>query len=99
MQMRTQMKNALRRLRMLERLPQFQPPPSVPKQILDRALQQMSNDDLELLKNMVRDSQAGVGRTPSERESAMLAEQGATLDTEARRMGFKSFAEAERKAR
>jgi hypothetical protein len=99
MRMRTQMKNALRRLRVLERLPQFQPPPSVLKQIVDRALQQMSNDDLELLKQIVRDSQAGVGRTPSERESAMLTEQNATLDTEARRRGFKSFAEAQRKGR
>ena len=99
MQVRTQMKNAPRRLRALERSPQFGPPPSLLKQIEDRALRQMSDEDLQIMKHLVIDFQTGGVRTPTERESKMLAVQSATLDTEAQRIGFKSFAEAERKGK
>jgi len=99
MQVRTQMKNALRRLRALERSPQFQPPQSLLKQIEDRALKQASDEDLEMMKLLVIDCQKGGARTPTERESKMLAAHSATLDAEAQRIGFKSFAEAERKGK
>jgi hypothetical protein len=91
-------KNVRRRLHVLEQLPQFQPPPSPLEQIEDRALRQISDEDLEVLINMTRDLEAGVRRTVSERESAMLVVRNAVLETEARRMGFKSFAQAKRSA-
>jgi hypothetical protein len=96
MQVRTRMKNALRRLRALERSPQFQPPPSLLKQIENRALRQISDEDLEVMIKMTRDLEAGVRQTISERESAMLVAHNAALETEARRMGFRSFAQAKR---
>jgi hypothetical protein len=90
------MKNVRRRLHVLEQLPQFQPPPSRLEQIEDLALRQISDEDLEVMKNMTRDLVAGVRRTISERESAMLVAHSAARETAARRMGFKSFAQAER---
>ena len=66
------MKNVRRRLHVLEQLPRFQPPPSPFEQIEDRALRQISDEDLEVMMNMTRDLVAGVRRTISERESAML---------------------------
>jgi hypothetical protein len=98
MQMPTQMKNALRRLRVLERLPHLQPPPSPFEQIEDRALRQISDEDLEVMIKMTRDLEAGVRQTISERESAMLVAHNAARETEARRMGFRSFAQAKRRA-
>jgi hypothetical protein len=92
------MKNVRRRLHVLEQLPQFQPPPSPLEQIEDRALRQISDEDLEVMMNMTRDLVAGVRRTISERESAMLAAHKAARETEARRMGFRSFAQAKRSA-
>jgi hypothetical protein len=90
------MRNVERRLRVLERLPQFQPPPSRLEQIEGLALRQISDEDLEVLMNMTRDLEAGVRTTISERESAAVAAQNAARESEAQRMGFKSFAEATR---
>jgi hypothetical protein len=92
------MNNVRRRLHVLEQLPQFQPPPSPLEQIEDRALRQISNEDLEVMINMTRDLEAGVRQTISERESAMLVAHNAARETEARRMGFRSFAQAKRSA-
>jgi hypothetical protein len=92
------MKNVRRRLHVLEQLPQFQPPPSSLEQIENRALRQISDEDLEVMMNMTRDLVAGVRQTISERESAMLAVHDAAREMEARRMGFRSFAQAKRSA-
>jgi hypothetical protein len=90
------MRNVERRLQVLERLPQFQPPPSLLEQIKSLALRQLSDEDLEMMIHMTRDLEGGVRTTISERESATVAAQGAALETEAQRMGFRSFAEAAR---
>ena len=89
------MRNVERRLRVLERSPQFQPPPSRLEQIESLALRQLSDEDLEVMINMTRDLEAGVRTTISERESAAVAAQNAIREAEAQRMGFRSFAEAE----
>jgi hypothetical protein len=89
------MRNTHRRLNKLEQLPQFQPPPSPLKQIQDRAMQQVSDEDLAAMKIIAADLEAGVSRTPTERELAILEAHSAALETEARRMGLRSFAEAE----
>jgi hypothetical protein len=92
-----QMRNMLRRLQALERLPQFQPPPSPLEQIRKLALDQMSHEDLEVIIHMVeRDRGESQILLPS--EVAALARRSAALETEARRMGFTSFADAERRA-
>ena len=85
-----------RRLQVLERLFEFRPPPSPCEQIQTLALGHMSGEDLELMLNMVSDRGGSVRRTPLQHESALLAVWEAALETEARRMGFESFAEAER---
>jgi hypothetical protein len=71
------MRNVERRLRALERSPQFQPPPSRLEQIEGLALRQLSDEDLEVMINMTRDLEAGVRSTISERESAAVAAQNA----------------------
>ena len=98
MQMQMQMRNMRRRLDALERLPQFQPPPSPLEQIRKLAEDQMSDADLELLLNMFRDQERGVCRPRLPSEVAALARHDAALETEAQRMGFKSCADAERRA-
>ncbi len=90
------MRNVERRLQVLERLPQFQPPPSLLEQIEGLALRQLSDDDLAVMISMTRDLAAGVRTTITERESAAVAAQNAARETEAQRMGFKSFADAAR---
>jgi hypothetical protein len=90
------MRNVERRLQVLERLPQFQPPPSRLEQIDSLALRQLSDEDLEVMINMTRDLEAGVRTTISRRESTAVAAQNAARETEAQRMGFRSFAEAGR---
>ena len=82
------MRNINRRLRVLEQLPQFQPPLNQLEQIPSLALQGVSNLDLDLLGSAVR-KQAGQPR-PIELLEAEEA---------AQRRGLKSFAEAARTAR
>ena len=91
-----QMRSMLRRLRVLERLPQLQPPPSPLEQIRSLALQQTSDEDLAVLINLARRDR-GQCQTLLPSESAALERQGAARDTEAQRMGFKSYADAERR--
>ena len=91
------MRNVHRRLQSLERILQYHPPPTRLEQINDLALRQVSNEDLEIMLLMARDREAGRDRPLTERESEVLAAQDAILETEAQRMGFTSFAEAERK--
>jgi hypothetical protein len=91
------MKNMRRRLHVLEQLPQCHPPSPL-QQIENRALRQISEEELEVMINMTRDLEAGVRRAVSERESAMLLVHNAALETEARQMGFRSFAQAKRSA-
>jgi hypothetical protein len=93
-----QMKNVLRRPRVLERLPQFVPPPSRLEQLRYLALRQISDEDLAVMIKMARDREQGVCRMPLPTELAALATQDATLEREARRIGFRSFADAERRA-
>ncbi len=85
-----------RRLHRLEQLPQFERPPSPLDQIKSLALQQLSDEDLEVMIVMAREREAGVGWRPSERRLSAIEAQGTALETEARRMGFRSFSEAER---
>jgi hypothetical protein len=56
---------------------------------------QVSDEDLAAMKIIVADLEAGVSRTPTERELAILEAHSEALETEARRMGFRSFAQAE----
>jgi hypothetical protein len=93
-----QMRNVKRRLRVLEQLPQYHPPPSQTKQIEDLVLRRLSDEDLALMTKMAGDLEAGVRRKISEREWTMLAAYSSLRETEAQRMGFESFAEAERAA-
>jgi hypothetical protein len=92
-------RNLRRRLDTLERLIQFQPLPSLLEQIGNLALRGMSDEDLGLMIAMTRDRDAGVSRALLPSELAVLARQDAAHDTEARRMGFKSFADAEERQR
>ena len=85
-----------RRLQVLERLPQFQPPPSPLEQMSSLALEQTSNEDLELMIKMASDRDRGVSRMLLPSELEVLASWDAALETEALRMGFKSLADAER---
>ena len=91
------MKNVERRLQVLERLPQFQPPPSLLEQIQTLAARQLSNEQLEVMFNMTRELEGGSAHTISETESAIVAAADAVLEIEAQRMGFRSFAEAARR--
>jgi hypothetical protein len=85
-----------RRLQVLERLPQFQPPPSALEQIRSLALVQTSDEDLDLMIDMASERERGVSRILLPSEVEALASWDAALETEALRMGFKSFADAER---
>jgi hypothetical protein len=91
------MRNTQRRLRKLERLPQFQPPKGVLDEIYSLALRHLSDDDMKVLIVMTSDLERGVRNTISERESAVLAAQNAAREAEARLAGFRSLAEAKRK--
>lgn len=88
------MRNMRRRLHKLERSSHFQPPPSPIQEIQHRALRSVSNEDLGLMKLIAMDVALGVRHILTERESEMLAAHAATLDSEARQMGFRSFAHA-----
>lgn len=89
------MRNLRWRLHKLEHLPHSQAPPNRLEQVKTLALQHLSNEDLAVMIVMATDLKAGLIRPISEKESAVLATQNAALETEALRMGFGSFAEAE----
>jgi hypothetical protein len=91
------MKNLQRRLHKLEQMPQFQPPPSLLKQIENLALAQICYEHLVLLDILGTDLKAGVERVVSESELEAVAAQNAALEAAARQMGFKSYAQAERR--
>jgi hypothetical protein len=94
------MQNVRRRLHLLERLPQFQLLPSPVDQIRNLALQSLSQRDLELLRAILLEKSAEMRSRglSSQCEAAACAAWRDALEAEARRMGFKSFAEAERTA-
>jgi hypothetical protein len=86
-----------RRLEVLERVPQLKPPPGPLEQIRTLAQQQMSDEDLELMIKMARDRDRGVSRMLLLGEGEAWERHEAALETEARGMEFKSFADAERR--
>jgi hypothetical protein len=91
------MQNMRRRLQMLERLPQFQPAPSPLEQIRGLALRCLSDQDLEFLR--ARSLEQTAEKPPRELlepDVAACAAWATALEMEARRMGWKSWAEAER---
>ncbi len=92
--------NVRQRLQMLERSPQFLPAPSPLEQIKRLALQSLCLQDLNLLK-VISEEHASKTRSRelSEAEAAACVAWGAALETEARRMGLKSFAGAKQTAR
>ncbi len=89
--------NVRQRLQMLERSLQFQPAPSLLEQIKRLALQSLSTQDLDLLR-VISEEHASKKRSREllDTEAAACAAWEAALETGARRMGLKSFAEAER---
>jgi hypothetical protein len=84
------MRNVRRRLEILERLPQYQPPPSLREEIIRLALQTLAQEDLEYLPSTESDP-----TQLSEREVAAYLAWENALEVEARRMGLNSFAEAQ----
>ena len=85
------MRNVRRRLYALERLPKHPAQPGALERIKSLALQRLSQEHLELLPvGEFRNRELSAGET-----AAWLAWEDA-LDAEARRMGLKSFDEAER---
>ena len=90
------MSNVSRRLRALERLPQFQLPPSPMEQITSLALQSLSPQDLYLLRALLQEQSAGgQPRELSAGEVDAWARCAAALEAEARRIGFRSLAQAQ----
>jgi hypothetical protein len=59
-------------------------------------MRHISDEQLEQLIIIATDLEAGVRRTVTERELELLQAQSDALETEARRMGFRSFAQAKR---
>jgi hypothetical protein len=86
-----------RRVQALERLLQLRLPPGPLEQIKRLALKSLSLPDLELLWVMLQEEPEGTqSRESSGREGEAWAAWLASLEAEARQMGFRSFAEAER---
>ena len=94
------MRNLQRRVRTLERLLQWRVSPNLIEQITRRALESLSSEDLELLGLLSRESDEGtqVREMTASEEAACGAWQN-SVDGEARRVGFRSFADAERLSR
>jgi hypothetical protein len=69
-----------RRLSRLERSPFFQRPPDSFDPIKILALEQMTDENLELLRIVVHDREGGLYRTLSQSESAAVAAYRAALD-------------------
>ena len=92
------MRNIERRLERLERLPQMQPPPSPLEQIRAQALHKISDQDLDLLRTLARsECRRGTAGSSTDRETEILQAHHVALEAEAQRMGFKSYAQAERR--
>ncbi len=90
------MRNVRRRLHALERLFPFQTPPSPLEQIRSLALRRLSQPELDLLVSIRRQQSAGAPPIElSQGEVAAYAGWAAALDVEARRIGFRSYADAE----
>jgi len=85
------MRNLRRRPRVLERLPRLQLPPNPLEQIRSLALRSLSQEDFELLPAAEMPP-----RGLSDDEMGACAAWRNALETEARKAGFRSFAEAER---
>ena len=86
-----------RRVRALERLLQLRFPPNPLDQIRRLALERLSLEDLELLWVLLGEQKEEVqSRESSAREAEAWAAWLASLEAEARRMGFRSFTDAER---
>jgi hypothetical protein len=99
------MRNIRQRLERLERaylnfprISESQLPPSPLDQIGSLVIKQLSDEDLELLIKVANKSHAGVSRELLQSESEALDRWGAAVDREAWRMGFRSFADAFRRA-
>ena len=91
------MQSLRRRVRALERLLQLRLPPSPLEQIRRLALESLSSQDLELLWVILREQKEETqSRELSAREQAAWAAWLGSVEAVARRMGFRSFAEAER---
>jgi hypothetical protein len=91
------MKNVRQRLRMLELMPQFRPPPCAREQIMSLALQSLSLPELEILLHAAPAEGMEVGhRQLSQDEAITCAAAADALEREARRAGFRSFTDAER---
>ena len=92
------MRNVERRLRLLERSPRYKLPPTPLEQIESLALRQVSDEDLKVMMILSKDREAGMDRPFTESELDALSAHNALRETEAKRMGFASFREAERSA-
>lgn len=92
-----QIQNLRGRLNKLERSPQAQRRPTRLELIKSVALNNLDSDDLEVLLLIAKEQAAQKPlREFSEREAAACAGWNAALETQARRMGFKTCAEAEK---
>ena len=91
------MRNVERRLERLERLPQMQPPPTPLEEIRTQALRRVSSEDLALMRILLADAQGGSRREFTDREVEVMKAYNSDLDAEAQRMGFGSYAQAERR--
>jgi len=88
------MQKLRQRLHKLERLSQFQPPPSSLELITDLALRSLSSEDLDILQALAKEQAADLPpRELSEPEVAACAAWETALATETQRMGLKSVAE------
>jgi hypothetical protein len=73
-----------RRLRRLERSPAFQPPPDPSDAIVRLALQDISDEHLELLIGVTANQEKGLCWTLSESEAAALEAYRAAVDLRSR---------------
>ena len=85
------MSNLQRRIETLEKSRSLMRPPDAQQGIVQAALQQLSDEDLELLSQ-------GPSAEPSERATAALKAYTSALERECQRAGFRSIAELERRS-
>lgn len=92
--MRSQMQSMRCRLAVLERAPRFQPVPDPLEGIRSLALESLCEQDFEILHALVvKQASREQPRELSECEAAACVVWQAALETEAQRMGFRSFAD------